>query len=210
MSITAPVALFAALVACLLVILSALAPSCDAAELHFPADLDTYLEKRDWMEQQFQQLTLAARAEMAKPRSQWSRATLAELAERGDALRALDHRSIGVLPPINEAREGLRILDEESAKQRRILDEEAARKKREAARLAAIRATGATATEEARILRGSVWIGMSMEQARLAWGSPKHVARTTTARGTTQDWSYVRGSLHFSVDGKLAVIHDSD
>ncbi len=41
-----------------------------------------------------------------------------------------------------------------------------------------------------RVMRGSVWIGMTPEQAWLSWGTPTEVNRTITANGESHVWVY--------------------
>ena len=48
------------------------------------------------------------------------------------------------------------------------------------------------------IMSGSVQIGMTKEQARIAWGKPDRINSTHTARGTTEQWCYgYRSFLYF-------------
>lgn len=47
------------------------------------------------------------------------------------------------------------------------------------------------------ILRGSVRIGMTKQQARAAWGEPYKVNRTVTQYGTHEQWVYGISSYSF-------------
>jgi len=40
------------------------------------------------------------------------------------------------------------------------------------------------------VARKQVWIGMTAEHARWAWGWPTRINRTTTAAGVTEQWVY--------------------
>ncbi len=60
------------------------------------------------------------------------------------------------------------------------------------------------------IAQGKVHIGMTMDQCRLAWGSPRDTTRTTTARGTITQWCYgdfCSSALYFK-DETLVTIQD--
>ncbi|MGD8454265.1 MAG: hypothetical protein PVJ57_20830 [Phycisphaerae bacterium] len=58
------------------------------------------------------------------------------------------------------------------------------------------------------IQKGSVFIGMTPEQARLSWGDPKDVHRTTTAEGRREQWVYGLGTYLYFVNGRLDAIQN--
>lgn len=47
------------------------------------------------------------------------------------------------------------------------------------------------------IMSGSVFIGMTKEQAKLAWGKPNRINTTTNAYGSREQWCYSGGYLYF-------------
>lgn len=54
----------------------------------------------------------------------------------------------------------------------------------------------------------SVFIGMTANQARLAWGTPTSVNRTTTRSGTREQWVYGGGNYLYFQDGILETIQN--
>lgn len=58
------------------------------------------------------------------------------------------------------------------------------------------------------IQKGSVFIGMTPEQAGLSWGDPKDVHRTTTAEGRREQWVYGLGTYLYFVNGRLEAIEN--
>lgn len=57
------------------------------------------------------------------------------------------------------------------------------------------------------IANAKVRIGMSAVQARASWGTPDDINRTTTARGTDEQWVYDSSYLYFE-DGLLTSIQN--
>jgi len=49
---------------------------------------------------------------------------------------------------------------------------------------------------------------MTTEQARLAWGTPERINRTTTAAGTREQWVYGSGNYLYFDDGVLETIQN--
>jgi hypothetical protein len=72
-------------------------------------------------------------------------------------------------------------------------------------RLRAIRSRGYPAAETKQLVDRRVWVGMSQEQALLAWGEPSRRQHRTTQTGTTEVWLYGASSLTF-VKGRVATI----
>ena len=64
-------------------------------------------------------------------------------------------------------------------------------------RLRAIRSRGYPAAETKQLVDRKVWVGMSKEQALLAWGEPSRRQHRTTQTGTTEVWLYGASSLTF-------------
>jgi hypothetical protein len=58
------------------------------------------------------------------------------------------------------------------------------------------------------IEKGSAIIGMTEEQARMSWGEPDNVNRTTTRRGTSEQWVYGSGSYLYFTNGILDSIQN--
>ena len=58
---------------------------------------------------------------------------------------------------------------------------------------------------ESAISRGEVMIGMSMADARKAWGTPNRVNTTTTADTVGEQWVYPRGYLYFERGSLVAI-----
>jgi hypothetical protein len=62
---------------------------------------------------------------------------------------------------------------------------------------------------EDAVLQRQVSIGMTREQAELAWGRPESIQETTSAAGVTEQWVY-RGPNYLGFqDGRLRVIRRS-
>jgi hypothetical protein len=63
----------------------------------------------------------------------------------------------------------------------------------------------------AAVVCGSVFVGMTAEQARAGWGAPSDINRTTNSYGTREQWVYGRyggrGYLYFD-DGVLTTIQN--
>lgn len=52
-------------------------------------------------------------------------------------------------------------------------------------------------------------IGMTVSQAVQSWGEPAKINKTTTARGTREQWVYPGGTyLYFDESGKLTTIQN--
>jgi len=56
------------------------------------------------------------------------------------------------------------------------------------------------------LAEGEVKIGMTREQARIGWGSPDHINRTTNTYGTSEQWVYGYSSYLYFDDGILTSI----
>lgn len=55
--------------------------------------------------------------------------------------------------------------------------------------------------------KGTVFIGMTSEQARRSWGEPSDINRTINASGTSEQWVYDGAYLYFQ-DGILTTIQN--
>ncbi|MHC4983783.1 MAG: hypothetical protein ACYTF6_11550, partial [Planctomycetota bacterium] len=55
---------------------------------------------------------------------------------------------------------------------------------------------------------GRVFVGMRSEQARLSWGEPEKINRTTTAQGTREQWVYDRDQCLYFENGVLTAIQN--
>jgi hypothetical protein len=53
-----------------------------------------------------------------------------------------------------------------------------------------------------------VFVGMTVEQARMSWGEPKAINRTTTARGSEEQWVYGDSNYLYVSDGKLTAVQN--
>jgi hypothetical protein len=58
------------------------------------------------------------------------------------------------------------------------------------------------------INQGSVLIGMTQEQAKLAWGNPNHINRTITKFGVSEQWVYGEHNYLYFENGVLTVIQN--
>ena len=58
------------------------------------------------------------------------------------------------------------------------------------------------------LVRGSVKIGMSEENARISWGSPNDINKTITAGNVRDQWIYSGGSYLYFDNGKLTLIQN--
>lgn len=55
--------------------------------------------------------------------------------------------------------------------------------------------------------RGGVRVGMTKAEVLAScWGKPERMNKTTTTRGTTEQWVYFRQYLYFNEDGRLTTI----
>jgi hypothetical protein len=52
-----------------------------------------------------------------------------------------------------------------------------------------------------------VFVGMTTDQAKMSWGQPKEINRTTTARGAEEQWVFGDSYLYVS-DGKVTAIQN--
>lgn len=57
-----------------------------------------------------------------------------------------------------------------------------------------------------RIAQGVVWIGMTHEQLRESWGSPRDVNTTTTAAGKSEQWVYGDSQYVYLENGRVTAI----
>ncbi len=55
---------------------------------------------------------------------------------------------------------------------------------------------------------GKVFVGMTIEQARMSWGNPKEINRTTTSRGSEEQWVYGNGNYLYVGNGKVTAVQD--
>jgi hypothetical protein len=62
---------------------------------------------------------------------------------------------------------------------------------------------------EAAVLDRRVLVGMTTEQATLAWGRPLKVHETLSASGKAEEWVYPKGARFHFVNGELRVIQTS-
>jgi hypothetical protein len=69
--------------------------------------------------------------------------------------------------------------------------------------------TKAAVADRAKRRREGVSIGMTKEEVLMSqWGRPEKINRSTTARGTTEQWVYGGGYLYFGEDGLLRAIQN--
>lgn len=59
-----------------------------------------------------------------------------------------------------------------------------------------------------RIVDEKVWVGMTDEMARISWGRPRSVNRTTSAYGVREQWVYPNSKYLYFEDGVLTTIQD--
>jgi hypothetical protein len=57
------------------------------------------------------------------------------------------------------------------------------------------------------IRRGSVWVGMPADAAKLAWGAPRTVKKTQSFQHH-EEWQYASGNSLLINDGKVTEIHN--
>ena len=55
---------------------------------------------------------------------------------------------------------------------------------------------------------GKVYVGMTAEQARLSWGTPKDVNRTVSGTSIHEQWVYAKGSYLYFEEGILKTIQN--
>jgi hypothetical protein len=60
-----------------------------------------------------------------------------------------------------------------------------------------------SAIEDAKVA-----IGMTSEQARMSWGEPTSVNRTTTSRGAEEQWVYGNSTYLYIQDGKVTAVQN--
>jgi hypothetical protein len=72
----------------------------------------------------------------------------------------------------------------------------------------AVRAKGWPPNVEKAVIERKIFVGMTSEQAVMAWGRPERVNQTTTASSVSEQWVYGSSYLYFQ-NGKLTVIQTS-
>jgi hypothetical protein len=160
------------------------------------------------------------RNERAKPESQQSLKTYDELKRRIDVIwtafmRASrsSERGQALRVEIGTASDWLRKGPANLEQEQRALEQqrrrEAVIKEQEEKRQAAIKAQQWPIDIETAVLDKQVLVGMTTEQATMAWGRPTRVNETVSASGKAEEWVYPKGArLHF-VNGELRVIQTS-
>ncbi len=83
-----------------------------------------------------------------------------------------------------------------------------AARKRDAERVDRIRARGWSSEVTRLVLSGKIRIGMTREQVRTAWGSPKDINTTLTTSGRLEQWVYGIGSYVYFTDGIVRTIQN--
>ena len=99
-------------------------------------------------------------------------------------------------------------LQQEAARREQARQQEAAR--REQARLTSIRAKGWSKTVEDAVVQRKIFLGMTADQVREAWGPPQQINKTLTRYGEHEQWVYGLGQYLYFENGHLSSIQTSE